>query len=60
MIESEILKIIPDFRTPDNIRLGVAPLYNSFRDIYRALERMREIVEKKIYERYSEERLVVT
>jgi len=60
MIEDEDLKIIPDFRAPNNIRLGVAPLYNSYTDIYRALNRIREIVEKKIYEGYSEERLAVT
>jgi kynureninase len=60
MIENEKLKIIPDFRAPDNIRLGIAPLYNSYTDIYRALERIREIMEKKIYEGYSRERLAVT
>jgi kynureninase len=54
------VRIIPDFRTPDNIRLGIAPLYNSYTDIYRALERIREIVEKKIYTGYSKERLEVT
>jgi kynureninase len=54
------VKVIPDFRAPDNIRLGVAPLYTTFSEIYRALERMRTIVEEKIYERYSERRSGVT
>jgi len=54
------VRVIPDFRAPDNIRMGVAPLYNSFTDIHRALARIREIVEEKIYEEYSQERLAVT
>lgn len=60
MIESDELKIIPDFRTPNNIRLGIAPIYTTFVDIHRALNRMRTIVEKKIYAAYSDERLAVT
>ncbi|MCJ7714901.1 MAG: kynureninase, partial [Anaerolineales bacterium] len=31
------LKVIPDFRAPNNIRLGIAPLYTNFGDIQRAL-----------------------
>ena len=62
MIESPPpqVRIIPDFREPDNIRLGVAPIYTSFTDIHRALERMREIVTGKVFEEYSSERLAVT
>jgi len=54
------VRVIPDFRTPDNIRLGVTPLYTTFVEIHRALERMRVIVEEKVYEEYSQERLAVT
>jgi kynureninase len=53
-------KIIPDFREPDNIRLGIAPLYNSYLDIYKAVERINAIVEKKIFEQYSREKEAVT
>ena len=28
------MNIIPDFRAPDNIRLGVTPLYTSFTDLH--------------------------
>lgn len=41
--------VIPDFRTPDNIRLGVAPLYNSFKDIFTGMQRIREVVECEEY-----------
>lgn len=62
LIEAEppTAKVIPDFREPDNIRLGIAPLYTTFTDIYRAMDRLRQIVEERIYERYSAERSAVT
>jgi kynureninase len=44
--------VIPDFRGPDSIRLGVAPLYTRFVDIYDALDRLRGLVER------GEQRLV--
>lgn len=54
------VRVIPDFRTPDNIRLGIAPIYTTFTDIYRALERMRAVVEERIYEQFPAEKLAVT
>ncbi len=53
-------RVIPDFRAPDNIRLGIAPLYNSYQEIYRAVNRLEEIGIKKIYLNYSKEQLKVT
>jgi kynureninase len=58
--EAPAVKVIPDFREPDNIRLGIAPLYNTFTEIYRALARLREIVEHRLYEQYSARRTQVT
>jgi kynureninase len=62
LIEAEppAVKVIPDFREPDNIRLGIAPLYTTFVNVYGAINRLREIVEGRIYEQYSAERLTVT
>ena len=54
------VQVIPDFRAPDNIRLGITPLYTTFKEIYQALDRMRVIVEDKLYENYSDERSAVT
>jgi len=54
------IQVIPDFRPPDNIRLGITPLYTTFTEIHQALDRMRTIVEEGIYEQYSSERLSVT
>lgn len=54
------LVIIPDFREPDNIRLGIAPLYNCFEEIYFAVERMHRIITDKQFEDFSAERNMVT
>ncbi len=37
--------VVPDFRGPDSIRLGVAPLYTGFADVWDALDRLRRLVE---------------
>ena len=42
--------VIPDFRGPDTIRLGVAPLYTSFADVWDALDRLRGLVERGEHE----------
>ena len=42
----ERAKVIPDFRTPDSIRLGVPPLYTRFTDVYDALDRLATLVER--------------
>ena len=38
--------VTPDFRGPDSIRLGVAPLYTRFTEVHDALDRLRGIVER--------------
>ena len=52
--------VIPDFREPDNIRLGIAPLYNTFEEIFDAVMELKEIAEKKLYQKFSAERDAVT
>ena len=52
--------IIPDFRPPNNIRLGIAPLYTSFMDLYETVERIKNIVLEKEYALHSENKLHVT
>jgi kynureninase len=46
-------KVIPDYRTPDRLRLGPAPISTSFTDVWEALNRLRRIVDDKTYERFS-------
>jgi kynureninase len=52
--------VIPDFRTPDRLRLGVAPLYTSFGELYVAASRLREIVAAGRHERFPTGRSRVT
>lgn len=46
-------KVIPDFRTPDNIRLGLAPLYTSFLDLHTAVQRIKRLVAGRGYQQYA-------
>ena len=43
-------RVVPDFRGPDRVRLGVAPLYTTHAEVYDALERLRELVERGEHE----------
>jgi kynureninase len=56
----EELHVLPDFREPDNIRLGLAPLTTSFADVWHTVERLRRAVDRRLYVRYPAERLAVT
>lgn len=57
----EEMAVIPDFREPDNIRLGVSPLYTSFSEVWEAVDRIRRVVKEKHYVRYFPgQRLKVT
>ena len=52
--------IIPDFRTPDRVRLGMAPATTRFVDVWDAFDAMRRIVETKAYEQIDPTRTDVT
>jgi kynureninase len=56
----EEMNVIPDFRAPDNIRLGFAPLYISFTDIWEGFDRIKRVMEEKRYEKYPKQKLTVT
>jgi kynureninase len=42
----ERARVIPDFREPNSIRLGVPPLYTRVVDVWDALDRLRGLVER--------------
>jgi kynureninase len=52
--------VIPDYRTPDRLRLGPAPISTSFTEVWDGLDRLRGIVESRAYERFSREPSRVT
>jgi len=52
--------VIPDFREPNNIRLGITPLYTSYEEIHTAMVQIKYILDNKIYEKYPRSRDMVT
>ncbi|MGY1827655.1 MULTISPECIES: kynureninase [unclassified Blastococcus] len=52
--------VVPDFRTPDRVRLGPAPLYTRFVDAWDAMARFRDVLEDRSYEAFPAERARVT
>jgi kynureninase len=56
----EEMNVIPDFRAPDNLRLGLTPLYTSFAEVWDMVDRIRKVMVEKRFEKYPQERLTVT
>jgi len=54
------MNVIPDFREPDNIRFGFAPLYTSFEEVWETVERLQRVMDEKRFEKYPKEKLTVT
>ena len=52
--------VVPDFRTPDRVRLGPAPLYTRFVDVWDAMDRFRTVLADRSYEAYPAQRARVT
>lgn len=46
------LQVLPDFRKPDHLRLGIAPVYTTFTEIHEAVMRIKRVVDERIYEKY--------
>jgi len=56
----EEMNVIPDFREPDTIRLGLTPMYTSFLDVWESINRIQRVVTEKRYLRFPETRQTVT
>jgi len=56
----EEMNVIPDFREPDNIRLGFASLYTSFEEAWEGFDRIKRVMTEKRYEKYPKQKLTVT
>jgi kynureninase len=52
--------VVPDFRTPDRVRFGPAPLYTRFVDVWDAMDRLRTVLAEQSYAAYPTERARVT
>ena len=41
--------VVPDFRAPDSVRIGLPPLYTRFVDVWDAFDRLRRLVEDGVH-----------
>lgn len=52
--------VIPDYRTPNSIRLAISPLTTSFTEVWDGFHRMKELVESGNYKQVAESTSRVT
>lgn len=52
--------VIPDFREPDNLRLGLSPLTTSYAEIWHGVDRIRDTVVRELHLKYPATRKAVT
>jgi kynureninase len=57
---SSTTRVIPDFREPDIIRIGITPLYTTYTELLQTVKRIHEIVNTNEHHRFSSERKKVT
>ncbi|MEI5908313.1 kynureninase [Bacillus spongiae] len=51
--------VIPDFRSPNVIRLAPVPLYCTYEDVYETIRLLKDIMVNKKYERYENKRNII-
>jgi kynureninase len=56
----EEMNVVPDFRAPDTIRLGLVPLYTTYLEIWEAVQRIARVVREDRFARYPSTREIVT
>jgi kynureninase len=52
--------VIPDFRGPNTVRLGLPPLYTRFVDVFDAMQRLRDLVAAGVHHEVDPTRARVT
>src|SRR5699024_7014310 len=51
--------VVPDFRAPNGIRFAPVALYNTFAEVWDAVQILKEIMEKETYKQFANERDVI-
>jgi kynureninase len=46
-------RVVPDFRAPDRVRLGPAPISTRFTEVWDGLDRLRRLVESGAHDAYA-------
>lgn len=60
---SEALKeknVIIDFRPPNVIRMATSPLYNTYHEIWKVVQHIKEIIDNEEYTRFSDDRAPIS
>lgn len=52
--------VIPDFRSPNIVRLAPIALYTSYEEVWKVVQILKNIMNEKEYEKFSNERNLVT
>ena len=52
--------VVPDFRKPDVIRFAPSPLYNTFSELWEAIQILKEIATTRSHEEFAANRALVT
>lgn len=52
-------QVIPDFRSPNGIRLAPVALYNSFQDVWKTVQILKRIMKEEVYKKYENKRDVI-
>lgn len=52
-------QVIPDFRSPNGIRLAPVALYTSFEDVWKTVQILKKIMQEETYKKYENKREVV-
>ena len=42
-------RVVVDYRTPNQIRIAISPLYNTFNEVYICFKKIKECVEREKY-----------
>jgi kynureninase len=52
--------VVPDFRPPDIVRIAPVALYNTCAELWGLVRHLRDIIDRKDYERFPAERKAVS
>ena len=52
--------VVSDFRPPNTIRVAPISLYNTYYEVWQVVQHLKEIVERREYERFSKQRKAIS
>jgi len=52
--------VVPDFRPPNIVRIAPIPLYNTYHEIWKVVQHLREIIDSKEHLKFQTERKIIS